>query len=385
MASISALSAKLDTLLKRLHSTFTGKLDVDAQAADSALLAGKTAAEVRADVISNELATINGRSGEVAVFNQEGVAMSIKAMPMLKTIRMANDDTAIDGLKAATVSFADVFNSWGRFSHDATLVSPANAGELAGWAYDEPSDTISSTINSATYIGLISKDRFETYNFETILRSNAADDDLIGVVLAYKKIGEVEHTISLLIDGGGVIPGVAGVPNNDVPKATVMIDYPRGSGTVLYQQPLGLIKQVWNTGAELSLGVRLLAKRKIDGTFEIECTKADGSAWPNPIYWTGEIPDIFKSACPIGYSALSQAGATWENIQVPTAKSDIVDKRDTTVWKWNGSAWVNGGQFATDPTALQRGLFYKDTVGFSSYFLDLEGDLYLMGSPGTLS
>ena len=385
MASISALSAKLDTLLKRLHSTFTGKLDVDAQAADSALLQGKAAAEVRADVVSNELATINGRNGEVALFNEEGVPMSFKPTQMLKTIRMANDDTAINGLKAAEVSFADVFNSWGRFSHDATFTSPALPAELSGWAYDDPTDTISSTINSTSYIGLISTDRFETYDFETIIRSTAADDDLIGMVLAYKKIGDVEHTISVLVDGGGVVPGVAGVPNNDVPKVTVMIDYPRTSGTVLYQQPLGLIKQLWNTGAELSLGVRVLAKRKADGTFEVVCTKADGTPWPNPISWTGPIPTMFQNACPIGYGALSQAGATWENVQAPTAKSDIIDKRDTTVWKWVNNAWVNAGQFAADPAALQRGLFYKDTVGFGSYFLDLEGDLYLLGSPGTLS
>lgn len=384
MASITALSAKLDTLLKRIHSTFTGKLDVDAQAADSALLDGKTATQVRADVISNELATINGRPGEFPMFLQEGVPMSLKATSLLRPFRLAADDATINDLKSATVSFATVFNKWKRISHDSTFVSPANQSELNGWSYGAGGDSISTNVNSATYIGLISPDRFETFNFEVDVGSNGADDDVVGIIIGYKKIGDTEHTISVLVDGGGTTPGSVG-NSNPIPKVTVMIDYPRTSGTVLYQQALGIPQQQWNNGADLSGGVRILGKRKVDGTFEVSVTKVNGDPWPNPIYWSAPIPAMFQSPCNIGYSAYSQVDATYDNVQVPVVKDDIVDTRDTTVWKWKDTAWVNVGQYATDESALQRGLFYKDTVGFGSYFLELDGDLFKLGSPGTVS
>lgn len=383
MANISVLSSRLDTLLKKIHAKLTIKLDVSAQAADSALLEGKTAAEVRADVISNDLAPINGRPGEFPIFNEEGVAMSLRPISLMRSIRMADDDTAIANLKAAEVSFADVFNKWYRISHDSTLVSPANSSELTGWAYDEVTDVISSTINSNSYIGLISNDRFETYTFETIMKSTAADDDAIGMVLAYKKIGSVEHTFSVIVDGGGVVPGQPGVPNNSVPKVTVMYNYPRSSGQVIVQSELGISQQTWKDGADLSAGVKVTAKRKIDNTFEVTVTKADGSPWPVPFYWTGSIPAIFQNACAIGYSALSQAGATWENIQVPTSKDDIIDTRDLTVWRWSNDQWVNAGK-VTEDGVIQRGIFYKDTVGYGAYFLDLDGDFVTLGKPGIM-
>jgi hypothetical protein len=169
MATISALANKLDLVLKRIHSTFTGKLDVDAQSADSALLGGKTPAQVRADVISNELAHVNGRPGEVPVFDQDGVAMSVKAVPLLKLIQIASTTAEINALKAAV------------------------------------------------------------------------------------------------------------------------------------------------------------------------------------------------------------------------SRDDIVDKRDTTVWSWNDTAWIDKGQFATSSAAIQRGIFYKDTVAFAVYYIDINGKIFMLGAPGILN
>lgn len=373
MASISALSSKLDTLLKRLHSTFTGKLDVDAQAADSALLEGKTAAEVRADVISNELATINGRPGEVAVFEQEGVAMSFKAMQLFKTVRIAATTAEADSLKAATISFADVFDKWKRISHGTTETSPSIPAELDGWSYNSSTDKVSSTLNSNSLIGLISNDRFDTYNFEVIMSSNVADDDAIGIMLAYKKVGAVEHTLMLVVDGGGLPSGQA--------KARLVYNNPRPSMNVIFSTNLGIVNQTWDVGVDLSLGVRVVAKRKIDKTFEIEVTKADGSPWPTPVYWTGAIPDIFLSPCAIGYVAMSQEGATWENVSVPMVKSEIIDNSNGVVWRWQNNAWANAGTMDNE-SALQRGLIYKDSVSNTAYFLDIDGEFHTLGASG---
>lgn len=384
MASIATLSARLDALLVGIRDALAEKLGATATAVNSTLLGGKTAAQIRADVLSQELGNVIGRPGEFAIFSEESVPAALRASPLLKTVRLAADDTAINNLKAATVSFSEVFDKWKRISHGNNLVFPHTPSELNSWSYDSGTDRISSTTNSASLIGIISNDRFDSYEFEVVLRSTAADDDGIGVCAAFKQVGEREHTLSVMVDGGGLNEDT--VVNGNVAKLMVVVNYNQGvaNGRVtLANLPLGIPNQLW-TGADLAAGVRVMVKRTLANVLEVTCTRADGSAWPNPISWSGAIPALFQNKCPIGYLAISQAGASFENIEIPTSKDDIVDTRDTTVWSWVNDTWVNNGQYTTNPSAMQRGLFYKDTVGFGSYYLDLDGDMYKMGGPGTL-
>lgn len=382
---ITALATKLELVLARIHTAIAAKLDAADQAADSLLLEGKSAAEVRADVISNELAAINGRTGELPFFTQDGVPMALTPGPLLIQMKMAADDAAINTLKSATVSFSDVFSKWKRISHGNNLVFPHTPAELNSWSYDNGTDRISSTTNSASLIGIVSNDRFDSYEFEAILRSTAADDDGIGICAAFKQVGDREHTLSVMLDGGGLNEDT--VVNGNVAKLMVVVNYNQGvaNGRVtLANLPLGIPSQSW-TGADLAAGVRVLVKRTVTNMLEVTCTRADGSAWPNPIFWTGPIPQLFQSKCPIGYLAFSQAGSTFENIKIPTAKLDIIDTRNLAVWRWNGTTWINAGS-ASDPNVLPQGRFYKNTEGAnkSAYYLDFEGNFITLGSPGVL-
>lgn len=99
----------------------------------------------------------------------------------------------------AQVSFADVFNSWYRFSHSGA-VYPANASETTTWAYNAATDSISSTTNSATYIGFISNEAIGDYEFDTAVSSTTTDDDSIGIVIGFYKdpTSGKEYTLSLL-------------------------------------------------------------------------------------------------------------------------------------------------------------------------------------------
>ena len=98
------------------------------------------------------------------------------------------------------VSFADVFNSWYRFSHNTTNVYPAVPAETTTWAYDSATDSISSTTNSASYIGFISNEAIGDYEFDTAVSSTNTDDDSIGIVIGFYKHPTTgkEYTLSLL-------------------------------------------------------------------------------------------------------------------------------------------------------------------------------------------
>ena len=386
MASSSQLSAKFAALLVAIAGKINGKLDAGAKAADSALLDGKNITQVGAAAIAANLVGVNGRKGELPFFTQDGVPMALGSAELLTQLRMANDDTTIANLKSASVSFSEIFNKWKRISHGSNLVFPNIPAELDGWSYDSGTDRISSTINSVSLIGIISTDRFDSYEFETIMKSSAADDDGVGMCLAFKTIGSREYTLSVMISAGGISPA-GGVVNGQLPLVMVAVNYGQGAANgqeILAVQNLGVPAQMWNNGADFAAGVRVVAKRTITNQLEITCTRADGSPWPTPFYWTGELPTIFQTKCPIGYLAISQPGATWQNVKLPTSKADIVDMRDLTVWRYLNNNWVNAGK-ANNAGVLTPGRLYKNNIGtMGSYYLDFEGNFITLGVPNVL-
>lgn len=96
-------------------------------------------------------------------------------------------------------TFADVFNSWYRFSHSGNTF-PANASELNNWTYISATDTIKYTIDSATYIGFVSPTPMGDFIFDAAVSSTDIDDDSIGLVIGFYKDPSTgkEYTLSLI-------------------------------------------------------------------------------------------------------------------------------------------------------------------------------------------
>lgn len=393
MGKIAELSAKLQALLTKIHTAVSGKLDATATAVNSDKLEGKSLSEVRTLSSSDAVAQVasddaprKGLRGEIAYFDQDNSPMAIKGMPLLKTVNLVASDADVATAKAATVPFSEIFNKWRRISHSTAGIFPASQGELSGWSYDADTDTVRSTINSGTVIGLISNDRFEEYVFETIIKSNDADNDGVGFCLAFSKVGDREYTFIAMIDSGGLASD-ASIPNGEPPKLVIAINYGQGptwGHQVIAQLPFGLVGQGW-TGADFAAGIKLNAKRLNTGMFEITCTRADGSPLPTPVYWTGNIPEQFAGPCAIGLVAYSQPGASWEINQMPTIKRDVIDTRTMDVHRWNGTAWVVAGKL-TDPDVMMPGRIYKNTFAapYLSFYLDHDGSTYVLGGPGQI-
>lgn len=388
MATPTQLSNKLGTILTAIGNKVASKLPVAGTAADSSKLEGKTLAQVQSAIVTENLGGVNGRRGELAFFSQDGTAMALEGAEMLSQIRMASDDATINSLKSATISFADVFNKWKRISHSNQLIFPHNVTEMNSWSYDEATDSVLSTVNSGSMIGLISPDRFDTYTFETTFKSNNGDDDTIGVCAAFKTVGVREYTVAVMASPRGMNPngsyGTVGPA-----KIWCVVNANQGAPNgmvVLWEQELGIPISAWNVG-DVVPGVRVKLVRRAGGLLEITSTRADGSPWPNPVFATVQLPVMFQSKCSIGYLAISQPSSTWINYQVPTAKLDIVDTRDWTLWRWNNTlgTWVNAGK-ANDPAVLIPGRLYKNIIGpgYESYYLDFEGNFVVIGAPGKL-
>ena len=84
----------------------------------------------------------------------------LRTRKFLERLNVVRNQFEYDQTIAAKESFAEVFNSWARFSHNGTT-QPALPAELTAWNYDSNTDSIKSALNSVTLIGFVSYEAFE--------------------------------------------------------------------------------------------------------------------------------------------------------------------------------------------------------------------------------
>lgn len=96
------------------------------------------------------------------------------------------------------VYMKNVFSEWTKFSHQGTN-QPANAHELNAWSYNASTDEIVCTENTGTYVGAVSPDAYNNFTLNSTFRSNVADNDAMGIVIAFAKdAAGREYTLSAI-------------------------------------------------------------------------------------------------------------------------------------------------------------------------------------------
>tara|TARA_Y100001956_G_scaffold11440_4_gene10392 strand:+ start:1367 stop:3586 length:2220 start_codon:yes stop_codon:yes gene_type:complete len=113
----------------------------------------------------------------------------------------------IDMILGSVANFKSIYETWYRFSHNSTRNYPASPTEVDKWRYIEEYDCVECTYNTSTYIGFISDDMYDDYEFNTVITANNGDDDSITCILAAFKQGDIdefEHTLDLVMTRGGL-------------------------------------------------------------------------------------------------------------------------------------------------------------------------------------
>ena len=107
-------------------------------------------------------------------------------------------------------SLSDIFNTWYRFSHNATLTFPANASEANAWTYNSGSNTVSSTVNSGTVTGFASTEKYDNYTLTVDLSSAGSDNDIGFVVAGFYTDPSTgyEYTLTVFRQTDGGINGL---------------------------------------------------------------------------------------------------------------------------------------------------------------------------------
>lgn len=261
-------------------------------------------------------------------------------------------------------SFAEVFNTWLRISHNTSGNYPASVNETNAWTYDSANDTITCTINSATLVGFISPKKFETFNFEVRVNSPGNDDDDIGVCAAFKSLNGREYTITANRNTGGIGPD----------RFNVVYNYKQTDAIVLGSSSVGLTSGVgWSSSAD---GCRIRVER-VGDVLVFKTTDLNGASFVASSEITVDlstIPELskFKGPAQYGYVAYSQAQSTWSTLARPIDIDQIVDVENRVRYDYTGESWTSA------PIPSTEDLVDKQRF----YFNDVTGRLYLMTDTG---
>lgn len=146
-----------------------------------------------------------GAEGQVYFLDKDGQA-NINLGYLLIVGRFAEDAAELTAEKNKIISFQTIFDSWTRFRIGGT------AGEENSWSYNNVNDRVICTANTDGFVGFVSLDKFDEYIHEAVFSANDADDDLIGVMIAYYNdtVAGKQYTLhasrSVLSGNGGYGP-----------------------------------------------------------------------------------------------------------------------------------------------------------------------------------
>lgn len=105
---------------------------------------------------------------------------------------ITSDDELSDALTRGSETQQQILDSFARYSHGKVGGPGGKSNDIPGipletnsWLYNIGTDAVNNSTNSLSNIGLYSRDKYESYIHSVTLSSSAADNDLIGVIIAF--------------------------------------------------------------------------------------------------------------------------------------------------------------------------------------------------------
>lgn len=245
-------------------------------------------------------------------------ALSVDCADIESTDRLfiAADSDAGLGSDDPPPTRQQIFDTWGRFSHDSSGNYPAVASDLNAFTYNSSLDRIECTANLARLTGFYSPSSYSQYDFGVTVTASGSDNDTIGALIGFYKDPDTgkEHSLSvlrsmqgtlsgggyqiwynhlqadaeLIFDGNSLAPGLAGDWQGN--KSRIKVN--RDVGDVFTVSVSQFTTSATHTDADLDPATEY--------TF-----KLSDYSWGN----------VFAGSSPYGYCNHSQGGAAWEDTE----------------------------------------------------------------------
>lgn len=276
--------------------------------------------------------------------------------------------SAATGPTASPPTPSDVFNTWGRYAGPDWYPSGTTpAGEATSWIYDSGNNNIRSTINSVNHIGFISPEDLSYYDLKVRVGSGSADDDLIGLVVAFVLDAGVPTTICAVRANGGSI----GTRSWALVKIAANVVTILADGTSLaptaFKNPDA---QGWQASGQTVIQIK-----RDNRTITATCSQFGTDTIDPATELTYSIPmgDIFDTQCPYGFMCQSQTDSYFDTLDF-TGGLDQSTVYDITsdppkVYEYTGSAWVHNPARSVFTELGQPRKITNPSTG-KSYYLD---------------
>jgi hypothetical protein len=300
-------------------------------------------------------------------------------------------DEQLAVMKAQKESFATVFNQWQRFARKGDedpndpYADDAYPSELTSWSYDSANDRIRSTVNSTSFIGFISNQRYSNYTLETVLRSGNSDDDYIGLVIAHAVDDQGNaHTLDVMRALMGTAPMSIikdrRVDSNVIRNVYSGLKWPDGSvATGSFPGNQNRDAWGWNNWGN---GIRLKITRE-DDLITVETSQINQTTYFDPAKTVIDLTAdpalaVFRGPQRYGYCCQSQASSTWEVLQRAGERMMILDTRTMTRYDSVNNTWVASqtsmAELLASGELTANWLHHNPTTG-SFYYVDLNAGI----------
>jgi hypothetical protein len=312
-----------------------------------------------------------GNAGDLTIISGDGTN-TLSTKTILEVSDKFFDDSAdMEEGKLDRPTNQDIFNTWRKISHDTSGTFPANLSEANSWSYNSGTDTISSTVNSSTFIGFVSKDKFKDFDHEATLSSTAADDDLIGLLVGYDRPSvDSEYSLTVFRTGGGLLSSTYGlVYNAGQSDEAVLVD---GKSTITVSGA----NNNWNTTGQTKV---LAEKRGKDLTFTTSqqpSTTLDTGTELTFDLSSDSRTQRFVGKTRYGYVARSQDAATFSNNTfTPTTPVKLIHFNGTETDNFGGDVYTydaSNTQWGVDSDislADDPGRFFHNDMTGRTYYV----------------
>ena len=294
------------------------------------------------------------------------VFINITPLPEIESFIFTNTADALSATATtAPPGPTEVFNTWDRFDGGAFYAGGTTpGGQAADWTLDTANNRIVQPTNTSAGGGFVSPDDYDDYTFEGTVYSATynTDNDTVGLIAAYTRIGSTNYTLAAVRTKGGQSPsnhwGVIYTENGPWTPTWTLADINMSSGSTG--------SRWWNSGGQDKAGIRIIR----DG----DTIKFYSTHWndENNFQIASEVVvDLnsdsrlakFKSPKPYGYYSHSQPGSTYADIEFGGGVDSeiIIDAQTGTVYEWDGSSWQTSSISIQDTLGYIRKVKNPDT------------------------
>jgi hypothetical protein len=267
-------------------------------------------------------------------------------------------------------SQAAIFNTWDRFVNNEYFPGGVGAtGEAAGWVWDAAKQAAVMPLNTGGWVGFVSPDLVDNYVLDVVIKSDNADDDNNGLILAFNRVASVNNRLIINAQrGGGLNPTFShGVYVNTTLPAIAQSDF---AG---HQAP--------NAGDGWSGRFTRIRVTRTGDNFKVECSPWNSMLFDPAGTFTftlNDRPDLaqFKGRKAYGLINQSQSQTYFTTLSFKGGQlyDIVVDASSNKVYRYSNGAWsLLTGLDVRDVFSAPRTLVNSETD--ASFKVNLDGSI----------